>query len=178
MIRLFATALLGLALAGCFEDETLVKPHPVALNEEAVGHYCQMNILEHDGPKAQVHLVGFAHPVWFSQVRDAIAFLLMPEETAQVAAVYVNDMARAASWKDPGATNWIDADGAFFVINSRRTGGMGAPEAVPFALASDAQGFAQQHGGEVVRLGEIGSDYVLTPVDVLAVRAGTAKQTE
>lgn len=178
MIRLIATVVLALGLAGCFDDETVVKPRPVALNDEALGHYCQMNILEHAGPKAQVHLVGSAHPLWFSQVRDAIAFLRMPEETAEVAAVYVNDMARAASWADPGTTNWIDADGAFFVVNSRRAGGMGAPEAVPFARESDAQGFAGQHGGQVVRLGEIGADYVLSPVDVSAARAGAAHHTE
>ena len=65
------------------------------------------------------------------------------------------------SWEDPGATNWIDARKAFFVIESRKQGGMGAAEAVPFGNREAADAFAAANGGRVVTFTEIPSAYVL-----------------
>jgi len=70
-------------------------------------------------------------------------------------------MARATSWEDPGATNWIDARKAFFVIESRKQGGMGAAEAVPFGDREAAAAFAAANGGRVVTFTQIPSAYVL-----------------
>jgi copper chaperone NosL len=70
-------------------------------------------------------------------------------------------MARATSWEDPGATNWIDARKAFFVIESRKQGGMGAAEAVPFGDREVAAAFAAANGGRVVTFTQIPSAYVL-----------------
>jgi copper chaperone NosL len=159
-----------LALAACSE-EAQPPPKAVTMTEEAVGHYCQMLVLEHKGPKAQVHIAGQDHPLWFSQVRDAIAFLRSPEETAQVRAVYVNDMARAKTWDEPGVDNWIAADQAYFVIAGKMTGGMGAPEAVPFGDEAAALAHIATHGGKLVRLADIPDDYVLAPVDVPGTRS-------
>jgi copper chaperone NosL len=75
--------------------------------------------------------------------------------------IYVSDMARAPNWEEPGATNWIDARKAFFVIESRRQGGMGAAEAVPFGNREAADAFAAANGGQVVTLAQIPSAYVL-----------------
>ncbi len=152
-------------LAACSEE---VQPPPkaVTMTDEAVGHYCQMLVLEHKGPKAQIHIAGHEHPLWFSQVRDAIAYMRSPEETARVRAVYVNDMGRAKTWDNPGTDNWIAADGAHFVIASKMTGGMGAPEAVPFGDEAAARDHIAKHGGRLVKLGDIPDAYVLGPVDV------------
>ncbi|MDZ4093708.1 MAG: nitrous oxide reductase accessory protein NosL, partial [Paracoccaceae bacterium] len=76
-----------LPLAACREDAPL--PGPVAMTAEAVGHYCQMGILEHPGPKAQVHLDGLPAPLFFSQVRDAVAYQRMPEQSGRIIAIYV-----------------------------------------------------------------------------------------
>jgi copper chaperone NosL len=70
-------------------------------------------------------------------------------------------MARALSWDDPGATNWIDARKAFFVIESRKQGGMGAAEAVPFGDRAAAAAFVAANGGHVVTFTKIPSAYVL-----------------
>jgi copper chaperone NosL len=70
-------------------------------------------------------------------------------------------MARAPSWEEPGATNWVDARKAFFVIESRQQGGMGAAEAVPFGNRAAADGFAAANGGQVVTFAQIPSAYVL-----------------
>jgi len=156
-----------LALAGC-RDEIPQDVSPVALDERAVGHYCQMELLEHDGPKAQAHLGGLpGAPLFFSQTRDAVAYSRMPEQSHEILAIWVNDMgAPGATWTDPGAENWIDANSAHFVVGARVIGGMGAPEIVPFSDISDAEGFVEANGGVVMRLEDVPDDAVLTPVDL------------
>jgi len=86
MNRIIALPLaLLLALAACKEeDEASRLPPPLELTEEAAGHYCQMIILEHEGPKAQVHVAGYPQPFWFSQVRDGLAFLKSPEQLGEI----------------------------------------------------------------------------------------------
>ena len=96
-------------------------------------------------------------PFWFTSVRDTVAFTLMPDQPRDIRAIYVSDMAQATSWEDPGATNWIDARKAFFVIESRKQGRMGAAEAVPFGDRGAAAAFAAANGGRVVLCGAIAS---------------------
>lgn len=149
-----------LLLAACDEPEQVDKPTPQVLTRDAIGHYCQMIVADHKGPKAQIFLTDREAPVWFSSVRDAIAYTLLPEEPKNIAAVYVTDMAKA-SWDAPEPDTWIDAEAAHFVIESERRGGMGALEVVPFSDAAEAEIFTQKHGGRVVSYGEIPSDYIL-----------------
>lgn len=160
--------LLPLALLmGCKDDvASLAIPEPLVLTEEAAGHYCQMVILEHQGPKGQVHLAGFPAPLWFSQVRDGIAYLKSPEQTAEILVLYVNDMGEAVSWQEPGEDNWIDANTAFFVVDSDAVGGMGAPEIAPFSDRAKAEEFITLHGGEIMLLAEIPAALVLSPVEI------------
>lgn len=154
----FAACLL---LAGCTGEETPAAPPPFALTMEAMGRYCGMNLMEHPGPKGQIILKDVIEPLWFSSVRDAVSFTLLPEEPKDVAAIYVSDMGKAQSWEQPGAENWIEARTAFFVIGSSLRGGMGAAEAVPFANEAAAGQFAREHGGRVVGFADIPPDYVL-----------------
>lgn len=149
-------------LAGCNRDTgDGVVPPPVALNSDAMGVFCGMNVLEHPGPKGQIITASRIDPFWFTSVRDAVAFTLMPDQPRDIRAIYVSDMARAPSWEEPGATNWVDARKAFFVIESRQQGGMGAAEAVPFGNRAAADGFAASNGGQVVTFAQIPSAYVL-----------------
>ena len=153
-----------LAISACKEEAQDISP--VALTENAVGHYCQMDMLEHPGPKAQVHLLGFpGKPLFFSQVRDAVAYSRLPEQDGVILAIYVNDMgATGVSWEDPGKTNWIDATTARYVVGSAVEGGMGAPELVPFADLDKAAAFAATRGGTVMSLSEVPDDAVIAPV--------------
>ena len=167
-MRLIAKSclLLLLVLAACKDDIAgLPKPEAIALTEDAAGHYCQMVILEHQGPKGQIHLAGYPAPLWFSQVRDAIAYVKSPEQSAEMTVIYVNDMGAALSWSEPGESNWIDVDDAYFVVGSDAVGGMGAPEIVPFSDPEKAREFAATRGGQVMRLDEIPVEAVLSPVD-------------
>ncbi len=154
-----AAALLALALAGCDDGTPAASVAPVALNREHRGHYCRMIVLDHPGPKGQIHLAG-QPPVFFSSVRDTIAFTMLPEEPKRIAAIFVNDMT-ATPWDRPGPDTWIPARSAFYVIGSTRRGGMGAPEAVPFAGEGAARAFARRHGGRTVAFSAIPRDYIL-----------------
>ncbi|MTH61721.1 nitrous oxide reductase accessory protein NosL [Paracoccus litorisediminis] len=164
MKRVLILALL-LGLAAC-KQETAQDTSPVELTAETLGHFCQMNLLEHPGPKAQVHLEGLpGMPIFFSQVRDAIAYQRLPEQSHTILAMQVNDMGAAnATWDNPGKGNWIDANEAYYVIGSTQPGGMGAPETIPFASQAAAASIAASNGGQVVRLTEIPDDMVLAPV--------------
>lgn len=155
--------LLILALAAC-REEVAQHPDPVALTRDAVGHFCQMDLFEHPGPKAQVHLDGLpGTPLFFSQVRDAVAYQRLPEQSHPILAIYVNDMGVAPSWEEPGATNWIAAEIAHYVVGSAREGGMGAPEVVPFGDPAAAAAFAAVHGGRVVAYDAIPDAAVILP---------------
>lgn len=166
MIRAATLIIPLVILMGCKDDTAShAVPDPMVLTEEAAGHYCQMVILEHQGPKGQVHLAGFAAPLWFSQVRDGIAYLKSPEQTAEILVLYVNDMGTAVSWSEPGAENWIDASAALFVVNSDAIGGMGAPEIAPFSDRAKAEEFITEHGGEIMFLADIPAELVLSPVE-------------
>jgi copper chaperone NosL len=156
----FAAAVL--ALAGC-KDETAALPDPVTMSGDALGFYCQMNLVEHGGPKAQVHLADTVAPLFFSQVRDAIAYQRMPEQDAKVLVIYVSDMGRAHDWDNPGIDNWIPATEAHFAIGSDAIGGMGADEIVPFANRDFALSFVKRRGGRVVQLDQIADTDVLAP---------------
>lgn len=164
-IALFALTVL--ALTAC-KEEAAQDIAALPLTEEAVGHYCQMNLLEHGGPKAQAHLGGLpGAPLFFSQVRDAVAYMRMPEQSHDILAVWVSDMAApGASWETPGAANWIAAGDAIYVVGGKAVGGMGAPEVVPFSDADSALRFAAANGGQAMRLDEIPDSVVLAPVDL------------
>lgn len=156
-IALFAGLL---ALSAC-KGEPEPPPAPFAMTEEALGRYCGMNILEHSGPKGQVILTAYDDPIWFSSARDAIAFTMLPEEPKDIRAIFVSDMAKAGTWDEPGIDNWVDARQAFYVIGSKRKGGMGAAEAVPFSSEAAAKAFASEHGGDIERFDTIPRDYIL-----------------
>ena len=165
-VALLAVALLALSgLAGCGDDDEIVaKPAPLEPTREASGHYCGMILLDHKGPKAQVHLPNEGEPVWFSSVRDAIAFTMLPEEPRNYTAIYVNDMG-VAQWDAPEPGTWIDANAAHFVIGSDRMGGMGVPEAVPFAARDAAERFVAAHGGRIVALADVPESYIFAYAD-------------
>ena len=109
--------LIALALAACTE-EVAQNTDPLPLTPETLGYFCQMNLLEHGGPKGQVHLEGLpGAPLFFSQVSDLVTYLRLPEQSNTVLAIYVSDMgAEGATWDLPGAENWTDATTATYVV--------------------------------------------------------------
>lgn len=154
-----------LLLAAC-KEEVATAPDPVALTEEALGYFCQMNVSEHAGPKGQIHLADYPQPLFFAQVRDVVAYLKGPEREADITAIYVSDMGAAQSWAAPGIENWIDAQSALYVVGAGVRGGMGAPEIVPFGAAEAAERFAERYGGSIMALDDIPDEAAIGPVDL------------
>lgn len=156
--------LFALALPAC-QENVAQNTDPLPLAPETLGYFCQMNLLEHEGPKGQVHLDGLpGAPLFFSQVSDLVTYLRLPEQSNTVLAVYVSDMGAAdATWDQPGAANWTDATTATYVVGADVTGGMGAPELVPFADPAKAEVFVALHGGALMELEAI-PDSALSPL--------------
>lgn len=168
-----AIGLAVLMLAACDKAAPPAAPPPPAeVSDEATGHYCGMLLADHEGPKGQIHLASRTGPLWFSSVRDTIAFLRLPEEAKDVVAVYVNDMGTAENWDHPEAGTWVNARTAWFIVDSDMRGGMGANEAVPFATEPAAEAFRAKHGGDIARLDDIPDSYVLGPVDLTSPMPG------
>lgn len=101
-------ALSVLMLTGC-KEETAQDTTALPLTAQAVGHFCKLNLLEHEGQKGQAHLSGLPSiPSFFSQVRDDIGYAPMPEQSHEILVLWVNDMgALCATGAVPGANNWI-----------------------------------------------------------------------
>ncbi len=157
-----AVLLAALSVAACDDAQVAEARPPQEPTQNATGYYCKMTVVEHAGPKGHIFLNGEEEPLWFSSVRDTIAFTMLPEESKDIAAVYVNDMARAKNWDSPEAGTWMRAKDAVYVIGSNRRGGMGAPEAVPFGDAGRAGEFVGKYGGQVVSFSEIPRDFILS----------------
>src|SRR5690606_31560982 len=164
-----AALLLAAALGACDGSEQVAEaPPPETAMGDVTGYFCGMLLTEHGGPKGQIHLASRDEPVWFSSVRDTVAFTLLAESPKDIAAIYVNDMGRATDWEQPEPGTWVEARSAWFVIGSRRVGGMGLPEAVPFGTETAAASFAAENGGRIARFAEIPEDYVFGTPDLPA----------
>lgn len=155
-IKKWATLLLTSGfLLGCGADVATL-PAPEELTEFATGTYCGMVLTEHEGPKAQLFEKGKKAPLWFTAVRDALAYTRLPGEGQSVVAIYVHDMGKAQSWERPQTNGiWILANDAYYVIESEKRGGMGMIEVVPFGNKEKAAQFKDEFGGRVVSYADI-----------------------
>ena len=162
--RALVSVLLMLLLAACDGSGSNAPPsEPQVLSGDDLGYFCSMIVAAHEGPKAQVILDNKERALWFTSVRDAAAFMRLPGEPKNVAAIYVTDMG-SADWAHPenSPNVWIEARDAWFVIESSKAGGMGAAEAVPFRESSSADAFAAEFGGRVVSYAELPEGYILS----------------
>jgi copper chaperone NosL len=153
-----------LMVAACSEDTGNEALPPDVLSRDDTGYFCGMIVEDHTGPKSQIRLAGSRKTLWFTSVRDGIAFTLLPEETRAINAFYVSSVDND-NWDHPESAqaNWLPASSAWYVIESDRRGGMGAAEAIPFAVEAAARQFADQHGGRVAGLADIPASYILGP---------------
>ena len=157
-----AVLFIATALAACSQQQEGVTPLPQLSTRDDVGYFCGMIVEDHQGPKSQLFLAGNEDPLWFTSVRDGIAYTLLPGESGVTSAFYVTAMDKS-DWNHPekqGAA-WIEARSAWYVIDSDKKGGMGMAEAIPFAEEEAAKGFVEEFGGRPVRLSRIPEAYIL-----------------
>ena len=124
---------IALVLAACSQQPEGVTPLPQLSTRDDVGYFCGMIVEDHLGPKSQLFLLGNEDPLWFTSVRDGIAYTLLPGESGVTSAFYVTAMDKS-DWNHPEKQDvaWIDAHSAWYVIDSNKKGGMGMAEAIPF----------------------------------------------
>ena len=121
---------------------------------------CQLDgmlLTDYPGPKGQIHYAGEEEPWFYCDTLEVLNTLLLPEQIRKVNAVYVQDMAQT-DWDNPKGA-WIDARAAIYVQGSRRKGSMGATLGT-FSREEDAQKFAAEFGGKVLRMAEITPDMI------------------
>ena len=146
----FASLCLLLVFAGCGENTIAVPAQPREPDSHAIGHYCRMTLTEHVGPKSQILLKGWQDPLWFTSVHDAFVYVAQDlVNEREMAGFWVNDMGQGR-WEKPAPGSWIEAKGAYYVVESQKSAAMGGNEAVPFKARDRAEAFAKEFGGRIV----------------------------
>lgn len=134
---------------------------PLQAIELAEGASCSLDGMllgDFPGPKAQIHYADQPQPDLFCDTMEMFSLYLKPEQQKRITALYVQDMG-ATDWNTPRG-HWIDAKTALYVQGSKKNGSMG-PTLASFAQHADADKFAQQFGGKVLKFDEV------TPVMVM-----------
>ena len=161
-LKFLSPLIVSVFLVACSSEETVVvKPDPLPITADAVGHFCSMDLIEHDGPKGQIFVRDREDPLWFSTIRQVLAYVILPDSPKGLDAIYVTDMAVVKNFRQPEQGSWMDARDAYFVTESRAAGGMGAEDPLPFSDLDKAKEFAEQYGGTILTFNEIPEDYIL-----------------
>lgn len=154
---LAACAAPAVPLLGCGNAESSPVLAAVEIDPATTCDLDGMLLADYPGPKAQIHYMGTAAPVFFCDTVEMFAALLRPEQVRAVRAVFVQDMGRA-DWNKPRG-HWFNARAGFYVAGSRRHGSMG-PTIASFAAEADARTFASEYGGKVLRYAEVKPEMV------------------
>ncbi|RQO78822.1 nitrous oxide reductase accessory protein NosL [Acidovorax sp. FJL06] len=140
-------------LAGCSQaDNGTQSLKPVEIDRTTSCELDGMLLADYPGPKAQVRFAGQDKPAFFCDTVELFSTLLAGEQVRAVQAVYVQDMGKA-DWNAPQG-HWIDGKAALYVVGGKRHGSMG-PTIGSFAQEADAQKFAAEYGGKVLRFAEV-----------------------
>lgn len=150
-----AVLLLALALlAGCSGHPAPAK-HAVDTHADDACAVCGMYLDGSPGPRAEAWVAGRTKPLLFDSTRDFFAYVLQPENQANLQEMFVQDSTHI-DWQKPSraAVSFIDARAAFYVAWQPLPGSMG-PTLAPFATRAAATAFVREHGGAVLRFGEL-----------------------
>jgi len=153
-LKLFSSLILLISLIACSDPQQIENPRsPVIFESGDECHVCGMLITKLPGPKGQAFDKRSPRIRKFCSTFDLISWYLQPENQANVAEIYVHDMADT-DWDNPDDTQLISARSAFFVVGSKRKSSMGKSIA-SFAKQQDAELFIQQWGGHIRSLEQL-----------------------
>jgi copper chaperone NosL len=148
-MRRNAPFLFVLALAACEQPQ-----EPVTAQEISAGTSCSLDgmiLADFPGPKAQIHYAN-GEPDFFCDTNEMFSIYLQPEQKKRITAMFTQDMGKT-DWDQPQG-QWIDARQAHYVQGSSMAGSMG-PTLASFGSKHEAEKFAQQYGGKVLRFEEV-----------------------
>jgi copper chaperone NosL len=152
--KVFISMCLIMLLASCDQNAPQQRERlPVSIEAGDECHLCGMIISRFPGPKGEAFTRHNEKALMFCSTVDLFSWLLQPDVTGQVEAVYVHDMGQT-SWEHPQDDAFIDARQAWYVAGSDRRGAMG-PALAAFAEQHAAAEFARQHGGRVIAYRDI-----------------------
>lgn len=161
-------ALLFSLMAACGNNDTATKTPetPVAILDADECHLCGMAMKTFPGPKGEAYeKMGFggqqSEVRKFCSTRDLFSWYLQPENIDNTNTIYVHDMARS-DWNKPDDEHMIDGRKAWYVNGSNQMGAMG-PTLAAFSQQSDAEFFAKQYGGRILRFEDITMDELNRP---------------
>jgi len=145
---------LALTLAACHQQAA-----PVAPQEIDAGTSCSLDgmaLADFPGPKGQI-LYATGKPDFFCDTFEMFSIYLQPEQKKRITGIFTQDMGKT-DWEKPQG-HWIDARQAYYVLGSKKTGSMG-PTLAAFASQQDAEAFAGQFGGKMLRFDQVTLDMV------------------
>jgi len=153
-IRHAMPLVLALTLAACHQQAA-----PVAPQEIDARTSCSldgMTLADFPGPKGQI-LYATGKPDFFCDTFEMFSIYLQPEQKKRITGIFTQDMGKT-DWEKPQG-HWIDARQAYYVLGSKKTGSMG-PTLAAFASQQDAEAFAGQFGGKMLRFDQVTLDMV------------------
>ncbi|QLH79000.1 nitrous oxide reductase accessory protein NosL [Halosimplex rubrum] len=159
------------ALAGCGSSDSGDAPEPVDLTTEDRCDVCGMVIPNHPGPSAEIFYAdnrpsGHDDPARFDSTWEAFQYDFERNDRGwDREAFYVTDYSEvdysvteeggdSVVSTHPDAGAFADAESVTFVVGSEVKGAMGR-DLIAFSEGSDAEAFADEHGGSLAALGDV-----------------------
>jgi len=161
---IIAFVILIISLTSCSdkENQQQMLHQAVAMESSDECHLCGMLITRFDGPKGEVFRKETGEKVFkFCSTRDMFSYYLDPENKRNVAQMLVHDMSKMP-WGSDSINDkyFIDAQVAWYVAGSEKTGAMGETLA-SFSQQKDAIAFVKEFGGQVLNFKEIEFDTLM-----------------
>jgi copper chaperone NosL len=159
------------ALAGCGGSDPGEGPEPIALTTDDRCDVCGMVIPNHPGPSTEIFYTdnrpsGHDNPARFDSTWEAFQYDFERRDRGwDREAFYVTDYS-AVDYSiteeggdsiistHPEAEAFVDAEAVTFVVGSEVKGAMGR-DLIAFSERSDAESFADEHGGSLAGLGDV-----------------------
>lgn len=153
-MRLYGLLLSALLLAGCGESDAGAQVRrAVAIEQGDECHLCGMAISRFPGPKGEAYEQGEEQVRKFCSTRDLLNWALDPENRHARQQLWVHDMGQVP-WEKPDDGHFIDAESAWYVVDSNQSGAMG-PTLASFGQQEVAERFAAQYGGQVLTFNDL-----------------------